>query len=194
MYGLLLGPLIWQDKPLKLFEIGLGCNMGYGPGASVKLWRALFPNLNLWEADYDKACVEKFAADGMLGGAHVVTGDQASPSVLQRWIDESGGRFDVVVDDGGHSNTQIKASFDALWPHVMPGGVYFLEDLHCGRSEQYEDTSGKSIMADIIHDWTEQLLTGTLPTLSPLHVPAPLPSDVQFIVCQHEACAVGKAH
>ena len=35
----------------------------------------------------------------------------------------------MVIDDGGHLMKLQKPSFEVLWDHVMPGGVYFIEDL-----------------------------------------------------------------
>jgi hypothetical protein len=57
LYGRYLLPLgEAREKngvPIKMLEIGLGCNMQYGSGASVALWKRLFgPTAQLWEADY----------------------------------------------------------------------------------------------------------------------------------------------
>ena len=55
-------------------------------------------------------------------------------------------------------------SFQALWPHVNPGGLYFMEDLQCGRYARdgaryrYDDSHGSAVMSDVIQSWTEQLL------------------------------------
>lgn len=184
-------PLRAMAKRVKLFEIGLGCTMRYGPGASVKLWQALLPGAELWEADHDDACVAKAKADGLLSGVNVLTGDQADAATVQRWASESGGNFDVVIDDGGHSNKMIKTSFDALWPHVVPGGLYFIEDLQLGRKPltrrgEGDDTKGKAVMADFIEGWVEHLL------IHPKQAPHPLPAGVAFIFCQSQACVIGK--
>lgn len=40
--------------PLNLLEIGLGCDMGYGPGASMKLWRAFLPCSNISFVEFDR--------------------------------------------------------------------------------------------------------------------------------------------
>ena len=36
-----------RNKKFKMLEIGLGCNMGYGPGASYGMWLEFFPNVDL---------------------------------------------------------------------------------------------------------------------------------------------------
>lgn len=203
MYGIFLMPWRTSEKGPKLLEIGLGCNMGYGPGASVQAWQTLIPTVELWEAEYDAACVRKSRRDGTLkDDVHTVTGDQGDAAVVDQWVNQSGGKYDIVIDDGGHKNTQIKTSFDHLWPHVNPGGLYFLEDLQVGREANFEDTNQQAVMSDILQAWTDQLLIS-----SPRYARRnkkkglaeskgankfPLPKDVDFIFCQHEACVIGK--
>lgn len=199
MYGTFLGPLSKVNQKPKLLEIGLGCDMTYGPGASVKLWRKLFPEANLWEADYDATCVEKSRANGQLEGVNTLVGDQGNKTVLSEWLQTSGGNFDVVIDDGGHRNTQIKPSFDVMWPAVKPGGIYFIEDLQIGRDKGWDETDGKMVMSDIVQAWTEQLLIAkSSSSLAAAEVKQealkwPLPEAVDFIFCQAEACAIGKS-
>jgi hypothetical protein len=188
MYGLFLMPWRTSTKGPKLFEIGLGCDMDYGPGASVKVWQTILPLVELWEAEYDAACVNKSRETGTLSDdVYTVTGDQGNATVVDRWVHESGGNYDIVIDDGGHSNSQIKTSFDGLWPHVKSGGLYFIEDLQVGRHPLWDDTNGKAVMADILEDWVEQLVTKGHPARK-----FPVPKDVDFVFCQHEACVIGK--
>lgn len=97
------------------------------------LWREMMPDAELWEADTDVNCVTQSRKHGLLDGINSLTGDQADRPTLRRWIQKSGGEFDVVIDDGEHTNRQILTSFEELWPQVRPGGFYFIEDLHVGR-------------------------------------------------------------
>jgi len=184
MYGMHLVPLMRANPTGKLFEIGLGCGMGYGPGASVFLWKALFPNAHLWEAEYDAQCVHHSQAAGLLDGINVVTGDQGNQATVQGWVAQSGGHLDAVIDDGGHKNKQIRTSFETLWPHVKPGGLYFMEDLQVGRVYPWAD--GGVVMSDIVQAWIEQLLT------QKTRADLPLPAGVQSIFCQAEACMLKK--
>jgi hypothetical protein len=50
-----------RDKPLKMLEIGLGCDMSYGPGKSYYTWQEFLPNVDLYYIEYDKECVRKWA-------------------------------------------------------------------------------------------------------------------------------------
>lgn len=191
MYGTFLMPLRHRGA-IKLLEIGLGCNMVYGPGASAKLWKKLFPDAQLWEADVDADCVEKAKAKGQLSGINVVTGDQGNVNVVKQWVSETGGQFDAVIDDGSHKNSHLKKSFDTIWPAVKPGGLYFLEDLQVGREGGYEDSRGQAVMSDIIQAWIEQLLVEHPYTLKSADR-FPLPSGVESIFCQSQACVVIKS-
>ncbi|KAF1988460.1 hypothetical protein K402DRAFT_328586, partial [Aulographum hederae CBS 113979] len=126
MYEKYLGPI--RTQPLKVLEIGLGCDMGYGPGKSFTTWLEYLPNVDLYYLEYDAACAKKWE-EKTRGLATVYTGDQADKGVLEQLVKGSGGEFDVVIDDGGHSMTQQINSFEVLWGAVKAGGVYFCEDM-----------------------------------------------------------------
>ena len=195
MYGIFLLPLRHSPRPVKLLEIGLGCDMHYEPGASASLWPKLLPNAEIWMAEHDAACVQESVRRGWLPGIRTLTGDQSDPAVTARWLRESGGAFDAIIDDGGHSNWQIRSTFSALWPAVKPGGFYFIEDMQAGRNPGWPQQAAKdkeAVVSDIVQAWIEQL------TIDPMHVrPSakkhPLPPDVAFITCQKEACVIAKA-
>ena len=105
----------------KLFEIGLGvCHIG--PGLSLHFWRTLAPMAEVWVGEYDGVCIQKLARSGGLWGAQALQGDQSNHTDLRRWVDESGGNFDIVVDDGSHRHDHILASLRALWPALKRVG------------------------------------------------------------------------
>jgi len=81
--GLFLWPL--RELPSgKMLEIGLGCDQSYGPGASARAWRSWLPNIELWEAEYNGACVEKTRGKMRALGIHPLVGDQANRTTLNR--------------------------------------------------------------------------------------------------------------
>jgi hypothetical protein len=206
MYGMFLLPFYSHKPNMKMMEIGLGCDMNYGPGASVALWKKLFPKAELWEAEFNGRCVDSSRAKGQLDGVFTVVGDQGDVPTLNRWVNEThGANFDIVIDDGGHKNTQIKNSFDVLWPKLNRGGLYFIEDLQVQHTPHFDDTGGKAVFQKIINDWTEQLLQHATfrrnkqkgerqqEARERKHA-FPLPAHVSFIFCQAEACVIGKAN
>jgi hypothetical protein len=203
MYAYFLGPM--RNELVKMLEIGLGCNMVYGAGASLKLWTNYLPHAQIWFAEYDEKCVEKSKGKGLLRDVNIVTGDQGIEKTVRRWAKETGGSFNVIIDDGGHFNKQITTSFYVLWDSLLPGGYYFIEDLEAGRSKSFEDSGGQGIVADIIYAWIDQLLItpgerASLVTSKDERTDSmirqvethPLPKKVKFIMCQQHACVIAK--
>ena len=124
-----------------------------------------------------------------------LVGDQADRQVLKQWIKSSRGRFDVIIDDGGHTNEMIYNSFDILFRDgLKPGGLYFIEDLHVGRLHApYNGTT----MTDLIQAWIEQLLVPNIyvnkdERSTSIRSMYPIPHAVKWIFCQAEACVMAK--
>jgi hypothetical protein len=139
MYGMYLLPYVelhhQKSKPVKFLEIGLGCvdggrTEGYaGLFSGLTIWKEIFDVTSdeLWIGEYDKVCVDNVRNNSdYLKNINVVTGDQGDVDTLERWIVETGGSFDIVVDDGAHLNTRIYNSFVHLWPQVKPGMYHVL--------------------------------------------------------------------
>ena len=173
---------------MKILEIGLGCDMGYGPGASVNIWKILFPQAETWEAEFNARCVKKSTENGQLKGINTVTGDQGNTKVLDEWIEKSGGNFDVIIDYGGHKNCQIWTSFLKLWPHVNSGGLYFIEDMQVAKQKNYlnfqnEECSNTTIVPDKLKAVLDDLM---------YKKPNDARNEVLFMFCQSEACVLGK--
>ena len=186
MYGKFLLPYYRNNPTMKMLEIGLGCDMNYAPGASVALYKKLFPKADLWEAEYDGECVKKSIEKGELDGINTLVGDQGNDTVLDSWIEQSGGNFDVVIDDGGHQNCQIWHSFKKLWPTVKPGGLYFIEDMqvakHGGYRKANTETCDKNLL---VPDKLKEIFDDLIYDIK-------RKSDIQFMFCQSEACVLGK--
>jgi hypothetical protein len=156
----------------------------------VALWKKLFPQADIWEAEYNDECVAMSKEKGQLDGIHTLVGDQGDNATLDRWIEESNGAdFDIVIDDGGHLDCQVYNSFMKLWPKLKEGGLYFMEDLQVGRMPFFT-CDGYDAMVDVIAQWNEQLLLSSTDTV--FKVTHPLPIGVKFIMCQWEACVIGK--
>lgn len=197
MYGWALTPARIKTTH-KFLEIGLGCGMSYGAGASVRIWAELLPLAERWEAEFDEQCVRVMSQK--LRGINVVTGDQGNRTTLARWVNQTGGRFDMIVDDGGHYNHMLMVSFEELWPELNPGGLYVMEDLHVGRSIRYDTPWTKNftnVPSDFLQSVAGLLLTGSTPMkttrateMSTSYTPPP--ADAAWVLCQSQACMLGK--
>ncbi|ELR02268.1 hypothetical protein VC83_00635 [Pseudogymnoascus destructans] len=181
MYEKYLEPL--RDEPLKMLEIGLGCDMSYGPGASYHTWLEFFPKVDLYYIEYDAACAEKWAANTT--GATIFTGDQADVPFLKKFLNETGGGFDVIIDDGGHTMEQQKTSIDILFDSVKPGGIYFVEDLETSYAAKYGGGQG---VATTFVERVKASLDGMM-----LSKPTPyFMAHVYSVDCMKEVCAFSK--
>ncbi len=109
----------WRGRTLTFFEIGVA------RGGSLQMWRRFFgPCARIVGLDIDPRCQVHEEE-----GVHVRIGDQADLDFLARVLDEFGAP-DIVLDDGSHRMSDIRASFDILYPRLSKNGVYLVEDLH----------------------------------------------------------------
>ncbi|MCC6831581.1 MAG: class I SAM-dependent methyltransferase [Thermoleophilia bacterium] len=99
--------------------------IGCGKGGSLQMWRRyLGPHARIVGIDIDPACA-LYAQDQI----EVRIGDQSDPAFLADLVREFG-EPDIVLDDGSHVMSHVRASFEALYPAVQRNGVYLVEDLH----------------------------------------------------------------
>ncbi len=120
-YTAIYAEMFWQlrDEPITLLEIGVW------EGASMAMWREYFSRAAIVGVDVDTGR----ARNDYIEGTHIRQADVTDEAALRRVIDEFGS-FDVVIDDGAHLSHISRNSFRLLWPHVTPGGIYCIEDLH----------------------------------------------------------------
>ncbi len=123
-YAYYLGPI--KNQPIKMLEIGIY------KGCGVKLWENYLPHAELHFMDISFDKVEYFS-----NRSRYYLADQGKWEDLQRVIAESGGKFDVIIDDGGHTMQQQITSFKALFPHLKKGGLYIIEDLGTSYWREY---------------------------------------------------------
>lgn len=112
-----------RDRPVRLLEIGIG---GYEDphegGQSLRMWKEYFQQGQIIGLDiYDKSSL---AEDRIA----ILRGDQGDERYLEALAVEHG-PFDIVIDDGSHLSGHVITSFKALFPHVVNGGVYVIEDI-----------------------------------------------------------------
>ena len=91
----------------------------HGPGAAIEGCHLLTGGLGGLGLLTARLLVEGGARQLVLSSRsdRVVAGSEDD----WEWLAKSGGSFDVVIDDGGHSNTQILTTCEVLWPALKPG-------------------------------------------------------------------------
>ncbi|AEV71615.1 hypothetical protein MycrhN_0987 [Mycolicibacterium rhodesiae NBB3] len=113
----------YRELPVKVLEIGIG---GYDAidagGESLRMWKHYFRRGLIYGLDiFTKTGVEESRVS-------VVQGDQGDEGFLDS-LGRELGPFDIIIDDGSHMSHHVLTSFNALFPHVKPGGIYVVEDL-----------------------------------------------------------------
>ncbi|HEY8028041.1 MAG TPA: class I SAM-dependent methyltransferase [Gaiellaceae bacterium] len=136
VYEQYLGP--WRRRPFTLLELGVY------RGESMRMWRDYFPKARIVGLDIDPEAARRAP------GFEVYVGSQADPELLGR-VTRDLPTIDVVIDDASHINELTVASFHSLFPHLAPGGLYFIEDVPRGSGEisDVAAVSGMSLNVDV---------------------------------------------
>lgn len=121
-----------------ILEIGIGTNDPRGassmgskgvPGASLKLWTAIFPNAQVFGADIDP---KSFVLGPRYDSLYVNSTDYETLISLRKQLEERTGglqKFDLVIDDGLHTPESNLRTFRALMPLLGSNGYYVIEDI-----------------------------------------------------------------
>jgi Methyltransferase domain len=124
IYEGFLSPI--RDRPVSILEIGVLA------GASLRTWRDYFSHGQVCGID-----IEPEAAEHADERVRVFIGSQSDTAFLDSVVAETG-QLDVIVDDGSHQAADQITSLLHLWPHVKPGGLYIVEDIHTSYFSGYE--------------------------------------------------------
>ncbi len=117
-----------RNEPIDLLEVGVQ------NGGSLELWGEYLPEgSTITGLDIDpKVSDLVFASDAV----QAYVADGTDPEAVQGVL---GGRaFDIIIDDGSHTSSDIKAAFKALFGRLKAGGLYIIEDLHCSYYPSHE--------------------------------------------------------
>jgi hypothetical protein len=106
--------------------------IGVFHGGSLQMWRDYFgPGARIVGIDIDPRC-RRFEDESTT----ILIGDQSDRRFLAE-VRERLPQIDILIDDGGHTMTQQIATFDELYPHIQPEGIYLCEDIHTSLMEEY---------------------------------------------------------
>ena len=109
----------FRGQEVHILEIGI-----YS-GGSLEMWHHYFgPKCHVYGVDIEHECMTYQGER-----TTIFIGDQADRSFWQR-LRQDVPRLDIVVDDGGHQPQQQVPTLEELLPHLEPGGVYVVEDVH----------------------------------------------------------------
>jgi hypothetical protein len=117
--------------------------VGISGGGSLEVWKRYFgPGSRIIGIDLNPELRDILAKDGF----EVFIGDQADPAFWRSFY-ESVGPIDVLLDDGGHTNTQMWTTLTSALDHVRDGGLLVIEDTHAAYMRKFGNPSSHSIVA-----------------------------------------------
>lgn len=118
----------FRDKPIKYLEIGVF------NGSSVKAMREVFKSATcIVGLDIDNRCKEYEDVDNSI---FIEIGDATDVNFIKS-ITEQYGTFDIILDDGSHTNKDVIKSFELLFPLLNDNGLYIVEDTICYKAANY---------------------------------------------------------
>jgi len=120
----------YREQPMKFLEVG------FYHGASARMWQDYFSNAQLYFVDIKKSFFEVYGK-GLSDRCHLHIADQSKSADLKKFLQNVGGDFDVIIDDGGHTMDQQLITFKELFPYLKDGGIYVIEDLHTSYWKSY---------------------------------------------------------
>ena len=123
-----------RNKNLNLLEIGIGTIIAgaqssmsntqiqnYKPGASLRAWKAYFPNSLVYGGDIQEDT--QFTEDRIQTFLFDSTNKEACDSILKDM------EFDIIIDDGWHNWKAQLNTITNLFDRVKVGGYYIIEDI-----------------------------------------------------------------
>jgi len=133
---------VQEGRKVTILEIGVQS------GGSTRVWKRYFRDLlDYVGLDIDPRCRMFQSLDE---GIRIVTGSQLDTTLLSKLCNEYG-PFDLVIDDGGHTNEMMQTSLKSLWNCMKDDSVYAIEDLHAINMGMF----GKLKEPNIFHELAE---------------------------------------
>jgi hypothetical protein len=106
----------WKNESINIIEIGIG------RGISLTLWLNYFTRARIIGVDINQNC-KKYERERVV----VEIGSQNDEAFLQRLCKTYPPT--IIIDDGSHRADHIIYTFERMFPSLLSGGLYIIEDL-----------------------------------------------------------------
>lgn len=152
----------------KRSEIKNFMEIGVEAGNSIRCWQDYFPNATIWGIDNLDSLRKRFTDEGLdEQGMNQKINDTLKDLVESERVellicDQTDEKFindalkntklNVCLDDGGHATFLHQKSFRFLFPKLVSGGYYVVEDLAYQVSDREDILSFTSTWLQGIHD------------------------------------------
>jgi len=138
----------FKNKEVHILEFGIF------KGGSLQMWKEYFGDrVKIYGVDIKPDC-KRFEEENI----EIFIGDQNDRKFL-RELSSKVPRLDIVIDDGGHTSKQQITTFEEVYPHISPTGVYLVEDTHTNYWPKYNEGVKESFiqyargLTDLLHAW-----------------------------------------
>lgn len=120
----------YRHLPINMLEIGVQ------NGGSLEIWGRYFQNANVIVGCDANPLISTLQYHNQK--IKTVVGIAAEQATVEAITKVSGGRFDIVIDDGSHRSMDTIINFLTFFPMLRPGGIFVIEDMHCAYWTEYE--------------------------------------------------------
>ena len=101
-------------------------------GESLQMWKKYFhPDSRIIGIDFNPEC-KKFERDGV----EIFIGDQSDENFWDNIYNKIG-KVDILLDDGGHTNTQQIITTIKSLPNINNDGILMIEDTHTSYMREF---------------------------------------------------------
>ena len=116
----------FKHKKITFVEVGV-LN-----GESLQMWKKYFhPDSKIIGIDFNPEC-KKFEKDGI----EIFIGDQSDEDFWDNFFKKVG-KVDILLDDGGHTNTQQIITTLKSLPNITDDGILMIEDTHTSYMQEF---------------------------------------------------------
>ncbi|SPM43074.1 putative methyltransferase [Mycobacterium numidiamassiliense] len=124
--------IIDRTKPIRMLVIGSFYT------DSVQMWQEyLHPNSHVVGVDSNSKLLKIADSEGV----HARLADVEANAAFLKEAAAEFGPFDIILDDGGHTSSQMVESFRCLFANFLSdGGVYIVDDIDCDYRKSYRDS------------------------------------------------------
>ena len=109
----------FKNKKIKILEIGIG------DGGSLFMWKSFFrKGSKIFGIDLNPDALKL-----KKNGFNITIGDQSKKNFWRRYFKKNKS-FDIIIDDGGHTNLQQITTLMESIKFINDGGMLIIEDTH----------------------------------------------------------------
>jgi hypothetical protein len=168
----------FRERPVNVIEIGVA------GGASLRMWKWFFSTAQLVGLDIDPRCAAQAQER-----VEIVIGSQTDAALLDALCTRC--PPSVLIDDGSHLLEHIVFTFQHVFPRLLPGGVYIIEDFFIGADPSVAET--ELAAPEYFLDVARRCLA-TVAMKSVRKIPAEISAEVDSVTFVGHAVIIRKKH